>query len=782
MCSNVTLDLGAIAIRFLLYPPRLHAGIVSVDAADAGDRVLRSFRLALEQRFPQLRIDDIGYRVDAFFRQYPSLHQWYQVVLDEQGIQIHFYQGAPWIPLDGFERWRDVNRWLDPDCLICLAFARQFKHPLRPGDLRHWDVYVTCDDALLSRNVERLPARPGSGIADIHTHLEGCECMPLLWLRLVNGELPRERFAFYRRAEAERRASNSDALREWGGEVQAIRHAIRARHALMRSQHIPGSAQELDGMGSSAETQWLPHEQLLPERRLLSALWVRLLQGRLTPPEVLQLDRYLYGKHLFLRRHIQSPGSNPGLENFRRFFDRARPLTPGRSERLKWRRFMSMVHFAGASPNLHSIELRISPLESVKEYVRFLTSWQEQEGRSPLLRPRKDDGRPLRVWFVIHLIRSRDDPSHPVAFGRLRTQLDRLTGVLQVFRWRHPSLARLIVGIDVANIERNSPIDVFTPYIRLLRGDGLGDDRAGETGLADSPHLSHWRRVAASGMHRPPWQLPRLGLTCHAGEDFFHPVTGLRTIWEIMRHGRMGPGDRIGHGLALGTDLYRFAALSGNTVIPAGEALDTLAWCSRRLRAIPGVDERALRVLDDEIDLLSWELYRERLTASELYELQRQRHRSPPSRLALRGVDHKVADLRRLELYDHECRQARQQLRTAPDALETIKEDTQRIQRWMLDEIARLGIFVEANPSSNLATGDFEHLRDHPLFWIREQNPGVRLTINCDDPGTFATRLENEYALVVDAARQRGLDPGEIEQFLESLVSAGDRALFHRAD
>src|SRR4029077_1137976 len=98
---------------------------------------------------------------------------------------------------------------------------------------------------------------------------------------------------------------------------------------------------------------------------------------------------------------------------------------------------------------------------------------------------------------------------------------------------------------------------------------------------------------------------------------------GVKAIWEVIRRIGAREGDRIGHGLALADDPDRFARLhAGAPSIPQGDALDTLVWLHRRLGAIPGIDNRAVRVVEDEVYGLSREVYRHAHQIQHLQHVQ----------------------------------------------------------------------------------------------------------------------------------------------------------------
>lgn len=113
--------------------------------------------------------------------------------------------------------------------------------------------------------------------------------------------------------------------------------------------------------------------------------------------------------------------------------------------------------------------------------------------------------------------------------------------------------ARWVRGLDVAGDENLQRIEDHAPVLRWLR--------RGFTPAEDS-------RAGSSGLH----------LSVHAGEDYAHPLSGLRHIDETVIFCAMRAGDRLGHALALGLDPTAWADRHGDMIVPVDEHLDNLVW------------------------------------------------------------------------------------------------------------------------------------------------------------------------------------------------------------
>jgi len=108
-------------------------------------------------------------------------------------------------------------------------------------------------------------------------------------------------------------------------------------------------------------------------------------------------------------------------------------------------------------------------------------------------------------------------------------------------------------GLDVAGDENDFRIEWFAPMIRFLRRGFIHDSLY---------------KGATTGFH----------LSIHAGEDYAHPVSGMRHIDETVVFCDMQDGDRLGHALALGLDPAWWMSRHGEMILPLDEHLDNLVW------------------------------------------------------------------------------------------------------------------------------------------------------------------------------------------------------------
>lgn len=628
-------DFADIALEWLRYEPRLRRGVVTFDQAHRA-RLINGFARRLERMFILERIDDLRHSIDDFFWEYDSIVDWWRAVLETRRIAIRFEGAEPLVQHDAFLAWRWLVTQVEPDTLIALAYVRRYHKVPDPAELRNWGTVVGSDH----HGIRRLFTADEYNIHDTHTHLEGCEVVADLWRRIMRGELSPCALPAYGGREIETLASDSEAAlelvreRHWIGEAAVSFHALYDQFQPPTTRQVTRATEFLSNISASLWT----------ERYMLSASWLYFTEATSSSPDrsddqmTHAIDRYLVAKTMFWRRHVQGVESNPGFTNFRRHFDRSKVLALSRrSQRLRRERYQRFTQFATEQRGVAGVEIRIAPFDSVRDYVRFFRDYRKHASEFVSGGREREAS---RLSFVVHFIRYRaDKPAESdqlqaprVDANEIRMQMDRQSAVLQRFRMEYPGLATDIVGIDVANYERLNSVHLFAPYLNLLRAIDPYFGRPASRMLSagdESRYLRHWQSLVRQDLDLSPATYPLLGLTYHAGEDFFHPLSGMRAIYEVRRTCHMREGDRIGHGLALGVDLPAFNRQYGrHAIIPRGEALDVLVWLRRRARALQAVDPRTIRLFDDDIEEICESIYDRSFSHAALYRAQRERSRA----------------------------------------------------------------------------------------------------------------------------------------------------------
>ncbi len=98
----------------------------------------------------------------------------------------------------------------------------------------------------------------------------------------------------------------------------------------------------------------------------------------------------------------------------------------------------------------------------------------------------------------------------------------------------------------------------------------------------------------------------------------------------------------------------------------------------------------------------------------------------------------------------------------------------------LIQHLRREGITLEVCPTSNVCTGVYASLAQHPIRLLYEA--GLKVTVSSDDPPLFGTDIDREYALLESVY---GFSPREVAQVTLNAVDAaflpeGERSILRR--
>lgn len=514
----------------------------------------------------------------------------------------------------------------------------------------------------------------------------------------------------------------------------------------------------------------------------------------------------LFYAYLLIKESIRSEmiqtNKNVGFRNFQRYQDRKEDFLLDDIYRSAFIR--TAVSESLVTDNVEKIELRMRPWASAEQNREMILS------TDALLDP--EDCLKNRFFYTLHFLKSQDKAEEDLDFFycrhyKMRKRIERQAYAIAELRERYPIVGRRILGIDAASNEIGCRPEVFAVIFRYLRN-----------------HRACY--MAPNGMYK----LPQLHVTYHVGEDFLDVVDGLRAIEEAVVFLGMESGDRMGHALALGVDVKDwYETKKYRIALPAQDYLDNLVWVYHKLieydlkgfenlkewimgeftvlfydiyiantthSELVCIQERSGRSESLQIDepnvnifnyYYAWQL---RGDAPELYETgffdERKYHKDRmeyqvnheyPKRYGLRN-SLSIAMIYYLYHYNKNVRlqgRRNKEICISKAYVRAVSE----IQKCMQKEIAKKGIAIETNPSSNYLIGTFRQYEKHPIIqWYNKglvhdsekikECPQIMVSINTDDQGVFHTSLENEYALLACA--------------LENVTDEDDRALYSKGD
>lgn len=344
-------------------------------------------------------------------------------------------------------------------------------------------------------------------------------------------------------------------------------------------------------------------------------------------------------------RHVVQRPMTPGLQWFVRFYSRTTKVRKLFSHTLSME---SAVRVCGLEQGLQSLEFRTSPADTSEGTILLVRDFYKaildvtghaqptrRSERHPSVLSRKHSGleqgesiktspaevlrldattveRKPEFGLVLHFSRDRGGgyaTGMPTASSR-KSAADPSWKGNAGYRYADFYRARRRQARSFARLFEQYPRSLF-----FVRGIDLCTDEVGIPTWTVAPLIRYVREVAQAASRslsaRPDEERPPpLRTTVHAGEDFVHLLGGLRRVDEAIEYLGLHQGDRIGHGIALGTDPVEWAVRSGGLAITKMERLLDLAW-EWSFSTSHDVDVPASRVqyVMDQIERLSRDVF-----------------------------------------------------------------------------------------------------------------------------------------------------------------------------
>ncbi len=427
--------------------------------------------------------------------------------------------------------------------------------------------------------------------------------------------------------------------------------------------------------------------------------------------------------------------------------------------------------------HVRTIEVRIGPKSSVKEYHQFAKMIEkinkEIYQALKIIHPELEE---ISVSIIVHFIKIKFDSSEKFLprFSKLRFELMKKSEILKSYlesgdRLDKKNLRFFYSGIDAANYEVHCPPEIFGPAFRKIKG------------------VKGCRRI---------------GQTYHVGEEFSSLLSGLRAIDEALEFLNYEPNDRLGHALALGINVLKyFSTKRGLIQEKIQEYFDDIVWAYYKLDSEDYSMKNYLenqfyfvrsKYMISQTDLIEYGRYNIRdfylawvLRGCDPYEIHDIHFNSIKIRKTYKlnynscDFDEAVNNPNARSIYlDYHFKDTIRSL----DSLiylgvidnEYIQVVTE-VQKVMLRKVSQLRIFVEANPTSNKKISSIQKYSDLPLFNmspINESEYRISSSINTDDSSIFQTNLSNEYYIIAAALIRDGYDSRTVYNYIDQLAKS----------
>lgn len=546
----------------------------------------------------------------------------------------------------------------------------------------------------------------------------------------------------------------------------------------------------------------------------------------------------------FLWREIVMANRQIGFATFERYQDRKDTLFDKDEAYSKEAYILSAVS-SMAKSNVRSLEMRIVPkskpdklVKQVETTNKVIKDWiQEKRVRGSFFYtlhfPKGKEERDKAIDSEKNGNTSQYDPYIITKLGQVRNfetrrqTKDRALAIDKVLE-RNDICREYIRGIDACASELYCRPEVFATDFRFLRDRHRMTNRNNRLFASES-------------------QEKELGVTYHVGEDFMDICDGLRAVDEAIDFLNLGNGDRIGHGTVLGIDCQKYYKKKNFEItMDKQRLLDDLVWMyykaselgveypsfarteikSKAYQLLNYIYKDASRKEQEDVPFRKYYLSMKlRGDHPELYESGKYRFkRNKDSKASERDVyllhcspyDYYKTSMTdpsdgifcdNLDDFRFDENIASLYYRYHYDALakkKGMEAEAYNIEEWYVDLIGKIqvqmrkrvaakGITVECNPTSNYLISPIDRYDEHHIwkldcsglqFLDKENKCQVSVCINTDDIGVFATSLENEYALLFAAERERRKvkekcdDCQDIYEYLDRIRENGFRVSF----
>lgn len=531
------------------------------------------------------------------------------------------------------------------------------------------------------------------------------------------------------------------------------------------------------------------------ERWFLYMCMNRIYRGEFSEKETNFFYAYILLKET-LRSEIIQSNKNVGFLNFEKYQRRKMKLiddTIYNDEIVKW-----AVRDNLLAPYVKALEIRISPADSaVKNH-----NWIQKLDK--IIGPEKE-----RYFYVFHFVKSKDEKSKTAVFGqyrhyKLRNRVEKTAGALSEFRQTYPLSASRVLGIDAAGNELGCRPEVFASVFRYLKKheviwddgflgkripqlrityhvgedfldivDGLRaiDEAINFINMECGDRLGH---VLALGVDVEEWYRSKNYHILISQQDYLDNIVWL--YQRIIQFQLTGFDDLKSYLERKFSDYFEII-YGANMLSKDIEAIlrnweaETKKKGKRHLfYSRTRTDGNRIITFDIHQYYHAWKL---RGDHPKLYEkgyfsweedIDERNNSYVNSKFPKAFAIRDTPEIFLLNYYYHfnnlvwEEGERKIEITIKPSYIRGVKA----VQKEMQNRIARRGLAIETNPSSNYLIGTFKSYEKHPIVTFYNQGlttdaaelndcPQLYVSINTDDKGVFSTSLENEYALMAKA-------------------------------
>lgn len=699
--------------------------------------------------------------------------------------------GKVFIQENKFGDWQDLLTFCSP--LLLYAAYLHGNAPFNDNYEDYLNRHLSPNvrhTVLFSPNIESLQMlkhRHG-GFNDLHIHLNGATETDIVWQDAL--DIPnkfrqnyknslKNSFLVKEQNEQENIFRNADELYDLLNKARALRYYLVTFLKAGETDIYPNIRADIDRYNS-----YIIRGQH-PLRRILGAefcdeyvkdklsytnleyecLMYIMIMGLLSNSDKSQ-EHYLVAKafHHYLlilgtmNRFLVQQIHQNGFQQFQKIADNDLRKF---SEKDYKKRFFQLCGNDRLNPNFKILEGRFAPKSTPREINDLIEKIRLGWGYFKTI-----DKNSMELRLISHFIKKtesiHDTYYHETLRNKLRVHSDALLSLWQDDEWckcpisentgestDKELLLQKLVGIDAAASEFDTLPEVFAPYYRKIR-----------------------RSVA------------RCNFTFHVGEDFTHPISGLKAIYEAISFLELGEKDRIGHATALGLNYKLWQDRIGNKIwIKRGEYLDNLIFIYHSLNGSGDIPRDIVSEIENNYSIVypgkPFDLHNIVIAwLNRKFDPALLKHNSIATASLEQSFD--INEWQAIERagISSDARNIIIDYLTNRDiyntyilvSLNNLSDNVvYSLQHYIAEKIKEKKIIVETLPTSNLRISIYKRCSEHHIGrWL---NAHMDIVVGSDDTGIFATNIYNEYAHIL-------LNNSYDLSKLEKLAQSADKYVF----
>lgn len=727
------------------------------DGADIPFPLIRSRLIAVERQRSPLKNDSyyegLGERM---LEDYASLSQiLWQLPYDLAHDCLYGVYDKVYVKAERFDGWMESLCHFPPLYLVAGYFLDCFSTPLLLSSKtgmtsfrqEHLNQFKYSAQVLPYIQELNFLIQKEGGLNDLHIHLNGSTESDAVWSYMLRH--PLQTFRDFSKAYHEKNGKTQKQAEQLfsGFTPECMRHRLmkarQLRNELMRSvlknngllPEITGWKKYTWNVRSIWETSLNNPQNSgdLIDELILYLLIMDELRKNDNSVLAAMFHHYLLIKGV-IHRFVVMQHSQKGFSQFQLLTENS--LREDVEKDYK-QRFMQLG--GGTMKYLGTIEGRFSPKDSsskiYQQVNRIRRGFDKAQKENEYLAD-------CELSLIAHFIKKPEKETYlPIQHRSLRKEFRKKAMALATLLKRDPKCRSLVQAIDAAASEFDVKPEVFAPIFRFLRTSGI----------------RHF--------------------TFHVGEDFNHPLSGLRVIREAICFLELQAGDRLGHCTALGINPELWVRRIGEYCYMSRiEWLDNLvfAWMLIEESRHPQLQTLRLTV-ESEIHKYTELIYGEAYSPFSLADQWKLRKYDPfvlldseksmneygwtdvESIYEIEQIRGRLSNERIKKLYEQYHSSSKSRKEQGFNKIEKVSttaifrtEDIEIMQQLILAELSQKGIVIEALPTSNMRISYYKHLKEYHLAsWLNEDTEQYLrpfVVLGTDDPGIFATNIYNEYA------------------------------------